>query len=147
MVGMKTLRPGSTAPAGCHNTDVAVRTVIDRGPKGKKVVAFSLDWPGWSRGAKTDELALETLETYRDRYRPIASLAGMAKARKVNLKPGARLVRAGGGATHEVLVTEDGFVWGGKTWGSLSLIAREMTGTRWSGPRFFGIGIGRPDHA
>ena len=79
MVGMKTLRPGSTAPAGCHNTDVAVRTVIDRGPKGKKVVAFSLDWPGWSRGAKTDELALETLETYRDRYRPIASLAGMAK--------------------------------------------------------------------
>ncbi len=55
-----------------------VRTVIDRGPKGKRSVAVSLDWPGWSRGAKTAELALETLESYRDRYRPIAALAGMA---------------------------------------------------------------------
>jgi hypothetical protein len=39
---------------------------------------FSLDWPGWSRGARTAELALETLESYRERYRPIADLAGMA---------------------------------------------------------------------
>jgi len=57
---------------------VAVRTVIEHGTKDKRSVAFSLDWPGWSRGAKTAELALETLEAYRDRYRPIADLAGMA---------------------------------------------------------------------
>jgi hypothetical protein len=56
-----------------------VRTVIERGPKGKRSVAFSLDWPGWNRGAKTPELALETLESYRARYRPIADLAGMAR--------------------------------------------------------------------
>ncbi len=56
-----------------------VRTVIERGPKGKKAVAFSLDWPGWSRGAKTAEVALETLESYRARYRPIVDLAGMAR--------------------------------------------------------------------
>ncbi len=55
-----------------------VRTVIERGPKGKRAVAFSLDWPGWSRGAKTPELALETLEAYRGRYRPVAALAGLA---------------------------------------------------------------------
>jgi hypothetical protein len=55
-----------------------VRTVIERGPKGKRSVAFSLDWPGWNRGAKSPELALETLESYRERYRPIAALAGMA---------------------------------------------------------------------
>jgi hypothetical protein len=54
-----------------------VRTVIERGPKGKRAVAFSFDWLGWSRGAKTPELALEALESYRQRYRPIASLAGM----------------------------------------------------------------------
>jgi hypothetical protein len=54
-----------------------VRTVIQRGPKDKKSVAFSLDWAGWERGAKTAELALETLESYRERYRSIASLAGM----------------------------------------------------------------------
>ena len=56
-----------------------VRTVIERGPKDKRSVAFSLDWPGWSRGAKTAELALETLESYRERYRPVAGLAGMAR--------------------------------------------------------------------
>jgi hypothetical protein len=56
-----------------------VRTVIERGPKGKKSVAFSLEWPGWSRGAKSPELALETLESYRERYRLIPELAGMAR--------------------------------------------------------------------
>jgi hypothetical protein len=56
-----------------------VRTVVERGPKGKKAVAFAIDWPGWSRGAKTPELALATLESYRERYRPVAVAARMAK--------------------------------------------------------------------
>jgi len=56
-----------------------VRTVVERGPKGKRSVAFVIDWPGWSRGARSPELALETLESYRDRYRPVACLAGMAR--------------------------------------------------------------------
>ena len=55
-----------------------IRTVIERGTKGKRAVAFSLDWPGWSRGAKSPELALATLESYRERYRPVADIAGMA---------------------------------------------------------------------
>ena len=59
---------------------MTVRTVIERGTKGNRSVAFSIDWPGWSRGAKTPELALEKLESYRDRYRPVTSLAGMAGA-------------------------------------------------------------------
>lgn len=42
-------------------------------------MAFSIDWPGWSRGAKTAELALETLEVYRGRYRPVAALAKMSR--------------------------------------------------------------------
>jgi hypothetical protein len=56
-----------------------VRTVIERGPKDKRSVAFSLDWPGWSRGAKSAELALDTLESYRERYRQVPDLAGMAR--------------------------------------------------------------------
>ena len=55
-----------------------VRAVIERGPKGKKAVAYALDWPGWSRGARTAEEALATLEAYRPRYRPIAEGAGLA---------------------------------------------------------------------
>src|SRR4051794_3154811 len=54
-----------------------VRTVIERGTKGNRSVAFSLDWPGWERGAKSAELALATLESYRERYRPIARGAAM----------------------------------------------------------------------
>ncbi len=56
-----------------------VRAVVERGPKNKRSVAFSIEWPGWSRGAKTAEIALETLEAYRARYRPIAALAGMSR--------------------------------------------------------------------
>jgi hypothetical protein len=59
--------------------EMPVRTVVERGPKGKKVVAFAVDWPGWSRGAKTPEEALTTLESYRQRYRRIATLARMTK--------------------------------------------------------------------
>lgn len=78
---------------------------------------------------KLDELA-----------RTLSTNADLAQPRTTALKPGARLIRDWGGQTHEILVTEDGFVWRGKTWPSLSVIAREITGTRWSGPRFFGLG-------
>ena len=56
---------------------MVVRTVIQRGPKEKKVAAFAVDWPGWSRGAKAPDAAVEVLEAYRERYRPIARLAGL----------------------------------------------------------------------
>ena len=57
----------------------------------------------------------------------------------IRLKPGLRLVREWRGETHTVLVLEDGFEWNGERRRSLSAIAREITGTRWSGPLFFGL--------
>lgn len=72
--------------------------------------------------------------------RTLATKSDLTQQRTIALKPGARLIRAWGEATHEILVTDDGFVWRGRTWASLSIIAREITGTRWSGPRFFGLG-------
>ncbi len=76
-------------------------------------------------------------------------LAGMAEELKkggdlsagpaIRLKPGSRLVREWRGETHDVLVLEDGFEWNGERHHSLSAIAREITGTHWSGPRFFGL--------
>lgn len=56
-----------------------IRVVLERGPKDKKSVAFAVDWPGWSRGAKTADAAIETLEAYRERYRPVAVNAGLGK--------------------------------------------------------------------
>ncbi|GEP59457.1 DUF2924 domain-containing protein [Reyranella soli] len=55
------------------------------------------------------------------------------------LKPGAVLTREWGGVTHRVMVLEEGFAWAGQTYGSLSEIATRISGTRWSGPRFFGL--------
>ena len=58
------------------------------------------------------------------------------------IKPGARLIREWQGETHKVTVTEDGFVYAGQRYKSLSEIARLITGTRWSGPLFFGLKSG-----
>ncbi len=57
-----------------------IRAVLERGPKAKKFAAFAVDWPGWSRGAKTADAALETLAAYRERYRPVAVRAGLGRA-------------------------------------------------------------------
>jgi hypothetical protein len=56
-----------------------------------------------------------------------------------SLKPGAKLIREWRGRTYSVIALEDGFDFEGRRYPSLSKIAREITGTRWSGPRFFGL--------
>ena len=58
------------------------------------------------------------------------------------IKPGAVLVRQWKGKSHRIMVLDDGFAFEGKPYDSLSEIARQITGTRWNGPRFFGM---RPD--
>ena len=55
------------------------------------------------------------------------------------IQPGARLLREWNGIMHEVIVLERGVQYRDKTWPSLSAVAREITGTRWSGPLFFGL--------
>ncbi len=55
------------------------------------------------------------------------------------IKPGTRLLREWNGKVHEVIVLERGVRYRDQTWPSLSAVAREITGTRWSGPRFFGL--------
>ena len=54
-----------------------MRVMLEMGPNGKKVVAVAPDWPGLSRGAKTEEAATERLRAYLPRYAPVATLAGM----------------------------------------------------------------------
>ncbi len=55
------------------------------------------------------------------------------------LKTGASLVRQWRGHTHTVLVREDGFEYEGQRYRSLTIIAAQITGAHWSGPRFFGV--------
>ncbi len=54
-------------------------------------------------------------------------------------RSGTILVREWQGTSHHVTVVDGGFLWNGKTYRSLSGIARAITGTSWNGPRFFGM--------
>jgi hypothetical protein len=62
-----------------------------------------------------------------------------ARHRRPGLNPGVTLVREWSGRTFQVQVLEKGFLYDHKVWGSLSEIAREITGARWNGPKFFGL--------
>jgi hypothetical protein len=57
----------------------------------------------------------------------------------LTLKPGTRLVREWHGETHVALIHADGVEWRGRRFASLSVVAKEITGAHWSGPRFFGL--------
>jgi hypothetical protein len=60
-------------------------------------------------------------------------------AAPARLSPGSHLVREWNGRRYQVEVIEDGFRMDGRTWSSLSAIAKHITGATWSGPRFFGL--------
>ena len=80
-------------------------------------------------------------------------LAALVQARRLDgetvpegaqrIRAGARLVREWNGRTHTVTVKEEGFTYAGRDYRSLSAIARDITGARWSGPRFFGLALKR----
>ena len=56
-----------------------------------------------------------------------------------DVRPGTNLAREWNGRLHRVTVLADGFAWNGNTYSSLSKVAFAITGTRWNGPRFFGL--------
>jgi hypothetical protein len=82
----------------------------------------------------------------------LAKVAADASARRPillapepDLKPGTVLLREWHGTQHEVIFREDGIVLNGKTYKSLSQVAYRITGTKWSGPRFFGLNAKRQE--
>jgi len=66
-------------------------------------------------------------------------LTGGTAGPEVLLSEGTVITREWKGDRHEVEVTEGGFIYRGERWKSLSEVARTITGTRWNGPRFFGL--------
>lgn len=77
------------------------------------------------------------------RLRAIVSEMGEGKraatVSRLGPRPGTRMVRQWQGKLHEVVTLENGFMYDGHKYRSLSEIARVITGTRWSGPAFFGL--------
>jgi hypothetical protein len=82
----------------------------------------------------------------RETVKLLDRLAGGEKPNEFNgrLKPGTVLVREYDGERHTVTVVPDGFLWRDTTYSSLSIIAQAITGTKWNGPRFFGLRV--PSH-
>lgn len=64
---------------------------------------------------------------------------GSARLSDGRIKPGTRLVRDWGGKSHHVLILKSGYLYQDRRYASLSQVARDITGARWSGPRFFGL--------
>jgi Protein of unknown function (DUF2924) len=102
----------------------------------RRALAFHLQEQlsgGLSRQAR---LRLKALER-----RSASKFGGGALSSPATVKPGTRFLREWQGEMHEVQAIETGdFVYRGRTYASLSVIAREITGTHQSGPRFFGLG-------
>ena len=98
---------------------------------------LSKDLLGRMIAARLQERAFGGLD--RDSLRFLQSLARPQRLPRRQLKPGTVLVREYQGRRHTVTTTRDGFEWQGTTYPSLSALARAITGTAWSGPRFFAL--------
>ena len=77
----------------------------------------------------------------------ITPLADAFDQRRRELLPGTVLTREWNRQHHRVMVVADGFAWEGRTYDSLSKIAHVITGTKWNGPRFFGLRDNKPARA
>ena len=69
----------------------------------------------------------------------LSRTGSLVSSRESSVKPGTHLARDWHGRTHHVLVTDEGFLYQERRYLSLSQVATAITGTKWSGPRFFGL--------
>lgn len=102
-----------------------------------RAVAYRIQELRYGGLSKATRRKLASLVEARD------SGAEMAKEGAQRIRVGARLIREWNGRTHTVTVEKDGFSYAGQNYRSLSAVARDITGARWSGPRFFGLAIKR----
>ena len=113
-------------------------------PKGarRRLMMLGIAWRGQAEVhggfGKPLERRLATLEA-AFRQGGALSREGPGASRPRRLQPGARLIRTWKGERHEVRLTQSGYHWRGRDWRSLSVIAREITGSRRNGPAFFGL--------
>ena len=100
----------------------------------KRAIAYRLQELAIGGLSRTAELRLKAAGAYRGKS------GNRGASRAPIIKRGTRFVREWNGETHEVLASgEGGFAYRGKAYRSLSVIARKITGTHQSGPRFFGL--------
>jgi hypothetical protein len=100
-----------------------------------RVLAYRLQADAWGDLDGESQRLLDCSVTPKD----AGDLAVRLSRRTITLRPGTVLGREWQGEMHRVVVLADGFSWNGKTYPSLSKVVRAITGTRWNGPKFFGL--------
>jgi Protein of unknown function (DUF2924) len=98
-----------------------------------RAIAYRLQEIAYGGASKATQRRMATFAAEFETGGTIASLPGP------KIKPGSRLVREWHGRNHTVSVTDEGFEFHGKSYRSLTEIARHITAAHWSGPRFFGL--------
>lgn len=83
-----------------------------------------------------NKATLRKLEGFK---KQVANKGKVAPTDAIRIKPGTKLIREWNSKTHAVLKMENGFEYEGEIYTSLSTIAKLITGSHWSGPRFFGL--------
>jgi hypothetical protein len=109
-----------------------------------RIIAYRL------QADRLGDLDAETLKLLKQAARQEGPTSAVAKdlvrldQRRVAPPPGTVLVREWDRKSHRVMVMPDGYAWDGQSFGSLSQVAFAITGTKWNGPRFFGLRDRRP---
>ena len=98
-----------------------------------RALAYELQVKAFGGLDRATERLLARLAVAEDPTAVVASL------RRRQLKPGTEFIREWAGTLHRIVVMKGGYAYLGRTYGSLSEIARLITGTNWNGPRFFGL--------
>jgi len=119
------------------------RELGDRPPAclGRDILALAIAYARQERlhGGLTRPVARELSQLF-DRALLDGATKGPQRAQAISLpRAGTILVREWQGTAQHVTVVPNGFLWNGQTYRSLSVIAQAITGTKWNGPRFFGM--------
>ena len=113
---------------------IAYKAIFQFPPPKRASANFLRGNIAWSLQAKQSKKNLKTL---RQALLRKANRTGPHQSPPC--KTGTRLIREWQGQTHEVTILDKGYLWQGEHYSSLTRIALEITGARWSGPRFFGL--------
>jgi hypothetical protein len=102
------------------------------GSRGYRMIAYRL------QAECLGDLDRDT-QRFLDRVAAGTNKLPASQHRRHALQPGTTLVREWDGKSQRVMILDEGFAWNGTTYRSLTEVAFAITGTRWSGPRFFGL--------
>jgi hypothetical protein len=101
----------------------------------KPAIAWQLQLEAWERNNPENNIK----RLHQQLQRKLTEASSPAIRKTISLNVGTQIVREWNGKIYRVTATDDGYEYAGKTYKSLTAISKLITGTAWSGPKFFGV--------